>query len=154
MGHVEKFRAVIEAARGGGAFVAIPFDVEAVYGKKRVKVKAMIEGIPYRGSLVRMGGDCHILGILKAIREQAGKQIGDEVEVTVEEDEEAREVSIPADLAQALLSDPQAAQIFNRLAYTHQKEYVRWVEEAKRSETRQARIEKTLGMLKEGKKER
>jgi hypothetical protein len=56
------FRAAIEDAGGGGAFVSVPFDVEQAFGKKRVKVKATINGVPYRGSRMRMGGSCHILG--------------------------------------------------------------------------------------------
>ena len=80
------FTAPIQNASGGGAFVEVPFDVEAAFGSKRPKVKAMIEGIPYRGTLVRMGTECHLLLILKEIREQAGKTFGDEVKVTVEPD--------------------------------------------------------------------
>ena len=67
-----KFRAKIENAGGGGAYVSVPFDVEQAFGKKRVKVIATIEGHPYRGSLVRMGTECHILPELKEIREQTG----------------------------------------------------------------------------------
>ena len=70
-----KFRAVIEDAGKGGAYITAPFDVEQVFGKKRVKVKALIGGEEYRGSLVRMGGECHILGVSKAIREKIGKTI-------------------------------------------------------------------------------
>ena len=66
------FTASIQNAGGGGAFVEIPFDVEKAFGSKRPKVKAMIEGIPYRGTLVRMGTDCHLLLILKEIRGQIG----------------------------------------------------------------------------------
>jgi hypothetical protein len=72
------FTAVIQNAGGGGAFVEVPFDVEAAFGSKRPKVKALIEGVPYRGLLVRMGGSNHILIILKSIREQIGKTFGDE----------------------------------------------------------------------------
>ncbi len=147
------FRAVIEEAGNGGAYVTIPFDVEQAFGKKRVKVLAIIEGVPYRGSLVRMGTEHHLLPVLKAIRQQTGKAIGDEIEVTVEEDTLPRQVAVPADLAQALESDASGKDFFQRLSYTHQKEYVAWVEEAKRSETRQARIIKTIEMLKQGKRE-
>lgn len=147
------FRAVIEEAGNGGAYVTIPFDVEQAFGKKRVKVLAIIEGVPYRGSLVRMGTEHHLLPVLKAIRQQTGKAIGDEIEVTVEEDTLLRQVAVPADLAQALESDASGKDFFQRLSYTHQKEYVAWVEEAKRSETRQARIIKTIEMLKQGKRE-
>ncbi len=150
----QKFRAEIQSASGGGAFIAIPFDVEQVYGKKRVKIKALIEGVPYRGSLVRMGTTCHILGILKEIREKIGKQIGDEIDVTLEEDTEPRQVTLPPDLLTALQADPAAGDFFQKLTYTHQKEYVQWIEEARRAETRAARIEQTLQMLKQGKKEK
>lgn len=151
---IRRFRGVIENAGGGGAFVRVPFDVEQAFGKKRVKVQASIEGEAYRGSLVRMGGPDHVLGILKAIREKVGKSFGDEVEVSVEEDTEERVVVAPPDLRRALKTNPVAAAFFKQLAYSHQKEYVRWIEEAKRAETRQARIDKTLQMLEQGRKGR
>ncbi len=148
------FRAVIEdAGDSGGAFVTIPFDVEQTFGKKRVKVVATIEGIPYRGSLVRMGGECHLLPVLKQIRQQAGKSIGDEVEVTLEEDVVPRVITVPPDMQQALSADPDAQAFFTRLSYTHQKEYVQWIEEAKRLQTRQSRIAKAVEMLKQGKRD-
>ena len=68
-----------------GAYVEIPFDVRAVYGKGRVRVRAAFDGEPYEGSLVRMGPPCHILGLRKDIRAKIGKQPGDAVVVTVEE---------------------------------------------------------------------
>ena len=147
------FRAVIEDAGNGGAFVTIPFDVEQAFGKKRVKVLATIQGVPYRGSLVRMGGECHLLPVLKDIRRQTGKSIGDEIEVTVEEDTQPRSVTVPPDLGQALAVEPAAQAFFGQLSYTHQKEYVQWIEEAKRPQTRQTRITKTVEMLKQGKRE-
>ncbi|MDR3227055.1 MAG: DUF1905 domain-containing protein [Prevotellaceae bacterium] len=68
-----------------GAYVEIPFDVKATFGKGRVPVNATFDGVPYRGSVVRMGTPCHIIGILKAIRNQINKQAGDIVHVTIEE---------------------------------------------------------------------
>ena len=139
-------------ASGGGAFVEVPFDVEEAFGSKRPKVKAMIEGVPYRTTLMRMGSEHHILGVLKDIRGQIGKTFGDEVTVTVEPDTEPRLIEIPKDLMKELKKDKEAKTFFDKLSYTHQKEYVRWVEEAKREETRQNRIVKTLEMLKKGKR--
>ena len=75
----------------------IPFNVEQVFGKKRPKVKAMIEGEPYRGMLVRRGGPDHILIVLKGIREKIGRTFGDEVKITLEEDAEPRRVAVPQD---------------------------------------------------------
>jgi len=146
------FTATIQNAGGGGAFVEVPFDVEEAFGSKKPKVKAMIEGVPYRGLLVRMGGPSHMLIILKGIREQIGKTFGDEVTVTVEPDTEPRLIEIPKDLMKELKKDKEAKIFFDKLSYTHQKEYVRWVEEAKKEETRQNRIVKTIEMLKKGKK--
>lgn len=68
-----------------GAYVEIPFDVKAVFGKSHVPVNATFDGVPYQGSIVRMGTPCHILGIKKSIRAEIGKQSGDIVKVTITE---------------------------------------------------------------------
>src|SRR5690349_18470795 len=112
----QTFTATIQNAGGGGAFVEVPFDVEAVFGSKRPKVKAMIEGVPYRGLLVRMGGPQHILIILKGIREQIGKTFGDEIKVTVEKDVEERVVTVPAELKRAFKENPEAKASFDKLS--------------------------------------
>jgi hypothetical protein len=148
----QTFTAVIQNAGGGGAFVEVPFDVEKEFGSKRPKVKAMIEGVPYCGILTRMGTECHLLLILKEIREQIGKSFGDEVTITVEPDTEPRLIEIPRDLMKELKKDKEAKAFFDRLSYTHQKEYVTWITEAKKEETRQNRIVKAMEMLKKGKR--
>jgi hypothetical protein len=145
------FTAVIQDPGGGGAFVEVPFDVEKEFGSKRPKVKALIEGMPYRGLLTRMGTDCHILGIRKEIREQVGKTFGDEVTITVELDTEPRLIEIPAELKKVFNTEKDAKARFEKLSYTHQKEYVSWINEAKWEETRQNRISKTIEMLKKDK---
>lgn len=147
------FHAVIKDAGGGGAYVTIPFDVEQVYGKKRVKIKATIEGEPYRGTLVRMGSPNHMLLILKEIRQKIGKSFGDEVLIELEEDHDQRKVEIPADLMRALQASPQAKVFFDKLSFTHQKEYAQWVIDAKRPETRTERIRRTIEQLTQGKRE-
>ncbi len=146
------FTAVIQNAGGGGAFVEVPFNVEKEFGSKRPKVKAMIEGVPYRGILTRMGTDRHLLIILKEIREQTGKTFGDEITITVEPDTEPRVIEVPAELKKAFRNEKEAKAFFEKLSYTHQREYVTWINEAKREETRQYRIAKTIEMLKKGKK--
>ena len=150
----QTFTAVIQDAGGGGAFVEMPFDVEKEFGSKRPKVKAMIEGVPYRGTLTRMGTDCHILGIRKEIREQVSKTFGDELAITVEPDTELRAVEAPAELKKAFRTEKEAKALFEKLSYTHQKEYVTWINEAKKEETRLNRVAKTIEMLRQGKKAR
>lgn len=149
-----RFTATIRGNEMGGQYVEIPFDVEKVFGKKRVPILATIDGEPYRGSLVRMGTECHMLLIRKDIRERIGKGVGDTVEVTVEEDAQPREVEVPADLAAVLAKAPAAAAFFEQLSYTHRREYVSWIAEAKKPETRQRRVQQTVALLLEGKRER
>ena len=150
----KSFTAEIKNAGGGGAYVEVPFDVDAAFGSKRPKVRAMIEVVPYRGILTRMGTDCHLLVVLKEIREQIGKTFGDEVTITVEPDTEPRVVEVPAELKKAFKTEQEAKVFFDRLSYTHQREYVMWINEAKREETRLNRISKAVEMLKQGKKAR
>jgi hypothetical protein len=145
------FTATIQNAGGGGAFVEIPFDVEKAFGEKKPKVKAMIEGVPYRGTLVRMGTECHLLLILKSIREQVGKTFGDEIQVSVESDTEPRVVEVPSDFAKALKKEKSALAYFKSLSYSHQREYVNHITEAKREETRAKRIDRTIEILKQDK---
>lgn len=68
-----------------GAYVEIPFDVKAEFGKGRVPVTATFDGVEYQGSLVRMKTPCHIIGLRKDIRQQISKQPGDKVHVTLKE---------------------------------------------------------------------
>ena len=148
------FKAIIQNAGNGGAFVEVPFDVEKVFGSKRPKVKAMIEGVSYRGTLVRMKSENHLLLILKSVREQIGKTFGDEVKVSVELDVEERVVAVPLELKRAFKSDKEAKAAFEKLSYTHQKEYVNWINDAKKDETQVRRVLQTLEMLKGRKKGR
>ena len=148
----QTFTATIQNAGGGGAYVEVPFDVEEAFGSKRPRVKALIEGLPYRSTLMRMGSEHHILGVLKEIRAQIGKTFGDEVTVTIEPDTEPRQIEVPKDLMKELKKDKDAKAFFDKLSFTHQKEYVRWIEEAKKGETRQSRIVKSMEMLKKGKR--
>ena len=126
----------------------IPFDVEAVFGSKRVPIKATINGAEYRGTIVRMGGG-YMLGIPKVFREAAGIKAGDNIVVTLEHDTNERNVTVPADLDRQLERDGALRAAWEKLSFTNRKENVRALEEAKRPETRARRLEKTLAMLKE-----
>ena len=150
----QTFTAIIQNAGGGGAFVEVPFDVEAAFGAKRPRVKAVIEGVPYRGILSRMGTERHLLVILKEIRETVGKTFGDEVKISVELDEEPLVIEVPDGLQKAFKAEKEAKAFFDKLSYTHRREYVMWINEAKREETRQNRIVKAIEMLKKGQKVR
>jgi hypothetical protein len=144
---MSKFTATIEDAPRGGAFVVIPAHViQELGGGGRIKVKATFDGIPYRGSIVRMGGES-VIGLLKDIRGGLGKGPGDDVEVTVEPDLEEREVEIPPELAALLNTSPAARKAFDALSYSHRREHAMHVAEAKKPETRQRRAVRTIETL-------
>lgn len=85
---IYEFQAVIQKVPDiDGAYVEFPYDVRAEFGKGRVKVTASFDGVPYQGSLVRMGTPGHIIGIRKDIRMKIGKQAGDTVNVSIQERE-------------------------------------------------------------------
>jgi hypothetical protein len=115
------------------AFIEFPFSVLELFGVQgRVPVRATFDGIPYAGSLMKMGEGNHLLLIQKAIREQLGKEKGAQVSVTVKLDTTPRRADVPPDLASALAADPDAERQWAQLAYSHQKEYVRWIVKAVR----------------------
>jgi uncharacterized protein DUF1905/bacteriocin resistance YdeI/OmpD-like protein len=138
-----RFDATIETADRGGAYVTVPDAVvDALGGGGRIPVEATFDGVPYRGSIVSMGG-VRCLGVLKSIREQLGKGAGDPVSVTVARDHAERTVTVAPDLASAL-DEAGARPAFDALSFSHRREYVTWIDEAKRPETRQRRITQTV----------
>jgi hypothetical protein len=146
------FSAVIKQHQNiDGAYIEPPFDVEEVFGAKRVKVIATFDGVEYHGSIVRMGG-CYMLGITKEIRTKIGKNFGDTVSVTIEKEEEERTIEIPADFTEVLKNNPEAMKTYDGLSYTGKRDYIRWITDAKKAETRLNRIEKSVQLLSEGKK--
>ncbi len=133
-----------------GYFVTIPPEIVAAFGKKgQVKVKAEVDGYAYRTSIAPYGGR-HLMVVRKEIRTAIGKLEGGEVHVTLEADTEPRVVEVPPDFARAMSAEVRAA--FDRLSFSHRKEYVEWIVEAKRAETRQRRIEKAMEMIAGGTK--
>lgn len=143
---METFEGVIEEARSGGAYVEVPGEViAALGGGGRIPVRATFDGVAYRGSIASMGG-CMALGILKQIRGELGKGPGDPVVVTVARDDGERTVVVPADLAEALEA-AGVREAFDALSFSHRREHVQAIEEAKKPETRARRIAKAVEMV-------
>jgi hypothetical protein len=119
-------------------------------GAKRFPVVAQVNGYGWRTTISRMRGE-FLLGLSRAVREAAGVESGDTVEVELELDTAPREVEVPEALSRALAKDREARAAFDGLAFTHRKEFARWIDEAKRDETRKRRVTQALEMLREGK---
>jgi hypothetical protein len=138
-------------ARGPAAAVVLDEDQVAAIGEgpRRFPVVATVNGYTWRTSVARMKGE-FLVGLSREVRRGAGVEAGDEVEVTVALDAAPREVEVPAALAEALAADPEAGALFGRMAFTHRKEYARWVAEAKKEETRLRRVQQAVEMIRAG----
>lgn len=146
---MKKFNAEIKKIEEkDGAYIEIPFDVEEVYGAKRVKVKATFDGVEYRGSIVKMGLPCYIIGITKDIRKRIEKEPGDIIEVTIEKDEEERVVEIPTYFKERIELDNNIKEFWNTLSFSMQKKYVTWITSVKKEDTRNKRIDTAIEKLK------
>jgi len=149
-----KFRATIELHGKTATGIEVPADVVATLGSgSRPAVTVTIGGHSYRTTVARMRGQ-FLIPLSAENRTAAGAAAGDEVDVDIEPDTAPREVEVPADLAEALARDDAARATFDGLSFTHRKEWVRWIEEAKKPETRATRLAKTVESLHEGQRTR
>jgi hypothetical protein len=145
-----KFHGRIELNGKTATGIEVPAEVIAGLGAgKRPAVRATVNGFTYRTSVAPMGGR-FLLPVSAQIRAGAGVAAGDEVDVDLEVDTEPRTVSVPADLAVALDTDPAVRRAFDALSYSQQLRYVQPVEDAKATATRQRRIDKVLSDLRPG----
>lgn len=143
------FDATIEAAGRGGAVAYVPFDVKGAFGSGRPKIRALIDGHEYRGSLANMGHG-HFLPIRKDVRAAIDKDVGEEVHIEVELDTAPRVVEVPDELERALAGSKPAHERYESLSYTHRREFAEWVAGGKKQETRDRRAWKAVEMLLEG----
>jgi hypothetical protein len=143
------FQAIlVKADKSTATTLTIPFDVQADWNLKgRVPVRATLNGYPIRSSIFSYGGGSYFLVVNQEMREGSGLKAGDTVDVVMEVDLDPRIVQIPPDLRDAFTRNPQAEVYWDTLSYTHRREYVRYIEEPKRPETRLRRLEKTVVML-------
>jgi hypothetical protein len=143
----KKFRATLQTDdESAFAYIVIPFNAQVVFGRGRPAVRVTVNGYAYRSTLAPYGSE-YYLPVNQAVRSGARLQVGDRVTVILEADEAPRTIKAPTDLARALKASPPAQTRWKELSYTHQKEYVTAIEDAKRPETRARRIEKTIERL-------
>jgi hypothetical protein len=145
---------IIQVEGMNAAYVEFPFNVEELFGTRgQVKVKALFDKqVEYRGSLANMGRNCHTLGLTQEIRSKLGKSFGDTIEVELERDLEVREVIIPEEVQALLNENPEEKAYFEKLSYTHRKEYINWITSAKKEETRTNRLVSFIEKLRQKKK--
>jgi hypothetical protein len=148
---VPRFRAELKVEGKTATYVVVPLDVPSVFGRERPPVRGTVNGTPLRSTIAKYG-DEYFVPIKRALREAAGAAAGDTVEMELELDTKPRIVRLPKDFAVAL--DDEARASFDRMSYSHRKEYVDWIKEAKREETRSRRIAKVVELIRQGKPHR
>ena len=146
---VKRFRVLLEKHEHSEAVLfTLPFDASRFFGTRaRVPVRGTINGFPFRSSIFPEGDGTHYMAVNRETREGAGVRGGETVSVVMERDDEPRVVTPPEELARAIRKSRAARAAWERLSYTHQKEYADAVASAKRPETRERRVEKTLAEL-------
>lgn len=145
-----KFRSVVELGGKTATGFEVPPEVVAGLGPgKKPAVRVTIGQHTYRSTVAVMDGR-FMLPLSAENRQGAGVAAGDEVDVVIELDTEAREVVVPPDLQEALDHDDKARLTFQGLSYSQKRWYVLAIEGAKTAETRQRRIDKAIAMLREG----
>jgi hypothetical protein len=127
----------------GVCYIPVPFDPKPVFGKVRAPVKVTINGYTYRSTIAAMGGPLCI-PLRKSNLEAAGLEGGETLSVRLELDTEERVATPPADFLKALKAEPPAWDRWRDLSYTHQREYVEAIHDAKKVETRVRRIESAV----------
>ena len=142
-----KFRSVIEEATGGGAAAQIPAELGTeLGGMKQMRVTGSMNGHPIRTSTMPYRGAFYV-GIHRASREAAGVEIGDEVELELTRDDSPRVLELAPELEAALAADPALRDRFEALSFSRRRELADPIREAKKPETRTARLEKALATL-------
>jgi hypothetical protein len=148
----QKFSATIEKS-GSKNFLVIPFDPDQEWGsKERYHITGFINGHRIRGPLTREGSR-YILTLGEAWRRDSGLEAGAAVLLDLMPEGPQMEGMAP-DLVAALEIEPQARIFFEALATFYRKNYLRWLDGAKKPETRAVRIAELIELLKAGKKQR
>jgi hypothetical protein len=143
-GTQQKFTVVLSEFGDGSYGFVVPFDVYALFGSRmRVPVCGTIDGVPYRGSVVPYGGRHH-MSVSRRMRAVIRKTSGDNVTVVMDIDLEPRVVEIPEDLLWALDANDHARAVFDRFGSRHRREYVNWIESARRADKRAQRVQEAL----------
>ncbi|MGH3863419.1 YdeI/OmpD-associated family protein [Actinokineospora sp.] len=145
-----RFRAELESTGKTTAGFEVPEEVvEGLGGGGHPKVSVTVDGFTFRTSIAKMGGR-YLLGVSNERRAQAGIAPGQVFNVDVELDTAPRDAEVPDDLAAALAADAVAKGFWDTLTHSKQSWHVHQVTSAKKAETRAARVEKSVAMLREG----
>jgi hypothetical protein len=145
----KRFTVELQRVEKTATMFRVPFDLNEAFGRARPPVKVTIRGHTWRTTPGVYDGVGYVV-VNRSVKAATGVDAPDRVRVEMEVDTEPSTVRLPADLRDALRADDAAWQAFQKLSFSHRREYVEWVEEAKRPETRARRIAATVARAAEG----
>ena len=145
----KRFTVELERVQKTATMFRIPFDLTEAFGRARPPVKVTIRGHTWRTTPGIYDGVGHVV-VNRSVKAATGVDAGDRVRVTMELDTAPRTVRVPTDLAAALAENAAVQAAFGAMSFTHRREYVEWVEEAKRPETRARRVASTVERVRTG----
>jgi hypothetical protein len=145
----QRFTVQLERVGKTATMFRVPFDLKEAFGRARPPVKVTIRGHTWRTTPGVYDG-VGLVVVNRSVKAATGVDAPERVAVVMELDTEPRRVRVPRDLARALADDPDAKEAFARLSFTHRREYVEWVQKAKRPETRTRRVEQTVERVRTG----
>jgi hypothetical protein len=145
----KRFTVGLERVQKTGTMFRVPFDLEEAFGRARPPVKVTIRGHTWRTTPGVYGGVGYIV-VNREVKAATGVDAPERVRVAMELDTQPRTVRVPGDLRAALAADDAGGKAFAKLSFSHRREYVQWVEEAKRPETRARRIAATVKRVRKG----
>lgn len=142
-----RFHAMLYAV-GVNRCVDVPPEIsEELGGETHIRVMGRVRGEPYRSNLAPRGGGKHRLFVHSSIWRKLGVDVGNEVEIEIERDEQEWEISVPADLAEAMPEGSEALEAFQALTVPNRKRFIDRIEETKTPATRKRRIEQGVQLL-------
>lgn len=148
----QSFKSVVSQS-GNRVFIALPFNPNDVWGiKQRHHITGTVSGHGVRGSL-GSDGNQYFLPLGAAWRRDCGIDVGHTVEVVISP-EGPQSQALSPDVLAALEAEPKAKAFFESLATFYRNTYIKWIESAKKPETRAARIKEMIQLLKAGKKQK
>jgi Bacteriocin-protection, YdeI or OmpD-Associated/Domain of unknown function (DUF1905) len=145
----KRFTVELQRVEKTATMFRVPFDLNEAFGRARPPVKVTIRGHTWRTTPGVYDGVGYVV-VNRSVKAATGVDAPDQVRVEMEVDTEPRTVRLPADLRDALRAHDAAWKAFQKLSFSHRREYVEWVEEAKRPETRARRIAATVERAAQG----
>lgn len=142
------------AGPAGWTFLVVPKVASTkLPSRGMVSVEGTFAGVPFATTLRPDGDGGHWLRVDLDLRKTARVAIGDDIAIEMTVASTEPEPSVPSDLGRALASAPAAArEAWSDITPAARRDFIHWIESAKKAETRDKRVATACDMLAKGKR--